>query len=104
MPRRTARVIWSGARARRTQGAAGAQAGRQLLSQGAALARNQTRQRMSRQGACWDNAVADRFFATLEYELLAHTMLPLHREAHVAVNDFIEHWYNGERQHSRLAR
>lgn len=60
------------------------------------------RQRMSRQGACWDNAVAARFFATLGHELLAHTMLPSHRAPPVAVTDFIEHWYNGERQHSTL--
>ena len=31
----------------------------------AALAQNQMRQRMSRKGDCLDNAVAERFFATL---------------------------------------
>ena len=57
---------------------------------------------MSRKGDCWDNAVAESFFATLEHELLAHTVLHSHHEANVALTDFIEHWYNRERQHSTL--
>jgi len=68
----------------------------------AALAQQQMRQSMNRTGDCWDNAVAERFFATLEHELLAQTVLHSHREANVALTDFIEHWYNAERQHSTL--
>jgi transposase InsO family protein len=68
----------------------------------AALAQQQMRQSMSRKGDCWDNAVAESFFATLEHELLAHTVLHSHHEANVALTDFIEHWYNRERQHSTL--
>ncbi len=46
--------------------------------------------------------MAESFFATLEHELLAHTVRHSHREAHVTLTDFIEHWYNAERQHSTL--
>ena len=46
--------------------------------------------------------MAESFFATLEHELLAQTVLHSHREANVALTDFIEHWYNAERQHSTL--
>ena len=52
------------------------------------------RQSMSRKGECWDNAVAERFFATLEHELLARTVRHAHPDANVALTDFIEHWYN----------
>ena len=34
---------------------------------------------LSRMGDCWDNAVADSFFATLEHEFLAHLVLRSHR-------------------------
>ena len=68
----------------------------------AALGAQQMRQSMSRNGDCWDNAVAESFFATLEHDLLAHTVPHSHHDANVAVTDFIEHWYNGERQHSTL--
>jgi putative transposase len=44
----------------------------------AALAQQQMRQSMSRKGECWDNAVAESFFATLEHELLAHTVRHSH--------------------------
>jgi len=67
-----------------------------------ALARAGMRQRMSRQGDCWDNAVAESFFATLEHELLADADFHSHREATVAITAFIESWYNAERLHSAL--
>ncbi len=57
-------------------------------------------QSMSRKGDCWDNAVAESFFATLEHELLAGNVFASHREANIALVEFIEHWYNTERQHS----
>jgi putative transposase len=46
------------------------------------------RRSMSRKGDCWDNAVTERFFATREHELLAHTVLHSHHEANVALTDF----------------
>ena len=68
----------------------------------AALAGHQMIQSMSRTGDCWDNAVAESFFATLEHELLTGTVFHSHREANAAIYAFIEHWYNPERQHSTL--
>ena len=68
----------------------------------AALVQKQTWQRMSRTEEYWGNAVAERFCATVEHALLAHTVRHSHREAHLALTDFIEHWYNVERQRSRF--
>lgn len=60
------------------------------------------RQSMSRTEDCWDNALAESFFATLEHELLADADFHLHREATLAIKAFIESWYNQERLHSKL--
>lgn len=57
---------------------------------------------MSRRGDCWDNAVAESFFATLEHELLADTTFASHPDARRAIFDFIEVWYNRQRRHSSL--
>jgi putative transposase len=57
---------------------------------------------MSRIGNCWDNAVAESFFATLEHELLMDSDFPSHRAARGAIFEFIEVWYNRERRHSSL--
>jgi transposase InsO family protein len=57
---------------------------------------------MSRRGDCWDNAVAESFFATLEHELLATTTFPSPAVARSAIFDFIEIWYNRRRLHSSL--
>lgn len=57
---------------------------------------------MSRRGDCWDNAVAESFFATLEHELLADTAFASHADARYAIFEFIEVWYNRQRRHSSL--
>jgi len=57
---------------------------------------------MSRRGDCWDNAVAESFFATLEHELLATAAFPSPAVARSALFDFIEVWYNRRRLHSSL--
>jgi putative transposase len=57
---------------------------------------------MSRRGDCWDNAVAESFFATLQHELLATTAFPTPTVARSAMFDFIEIWYNRRRLHSSL--
>jgi transposase InsO family protein len=59
-------------------------------------------QSMSRKGDCWDNAVAESFFSTLEYELLADADFHSRYEAQRAIFEFIEIWYNRERRHSTL--
>jgi putative transposase len=59
-------------------------------------------QSMSRKGDCWDNAVAESFFSTLEHELLAEANFHSRYEAQRAIFEFIEVWYNRERRHSTL--
>ena len=53
-------------------------------------------------GDCFDNAMAESFFATLECELLDRTKWATHAEARSAVFTFIEGWYNTRRRHSAL--
>jgi putative transposase len=53
-------------------------------------------------GDCYDNAMAESFFATLECELLARTTLRNPREAELRVFQFIEGWYNPRRRHSSI--
>jgi putative transposase len=57
---------------------------------------------MSRKGDCWDNAVAESFFATLEHELIADHDWATRADARRDIFAFIEEWYNRERQHSSL--
>ncbi len=51
---------------------------------------------------CYDNAMCESFFATLECELLDRRPLRSQAEARMAVFDFIEGWYNLHRRHSGL--
>jgi putative transposase len=53
-------------------------------------------------GDCYDNALCESFFATLECELLDRVTLRTPHEARIAVFDFIEGWYNAHRRHSAL--
>jgi putative transposase len=53
-------------------------------------------------GDCFDNAMCESFFATLECELLARSSFRTQAEARLAVFDFIEGWYNPNRRHSAL--
>jgi transposase InsO family protein len=57
---------------------------------------------MSRKGDCYDNAVAESFFATLEWELLSQRVFPTRERARSALFDYIEVFYNAERRHSYL--
>ena len=57
---------------------------------------------MSKKGDCWDNAVAESFFATLEIELLLEADWATRADARLAIFEFIEAWYNRERRHSSL--
>lgn len=57
---------------------------------------------MSRSGDCWDNAVAESFFATLEWELLEREDWHTHAEARRALFEYLEVWYNRKRRHSSL--
>ena len=53
-------------------------------------------------GDCYDNAMAESFFATLECELLERTRFPNPKAAGEATFEFIEAWYNPHRRHSAL--
>jgi putative transposase len=57
---------------------------------------------MSRSGNCWDNAVAESFFATLKLELVYQTRWSSPAEARSAVFEYIELFYNRQRRHSAL--
>ena len=57
---------------------------------------------MSRKGNCWDNAVAESFFATLELELIVRSDWRTRDDARRAIFRYIEAWYNRERRHSTL--
>lgn len=57
---------------------------------------------MSRKGDCWDNAVAESFFATLKVELVDDADYATHAAAASALGEYIESFYNRERRHSHL--
>ncbi len=57
---------------------------------------------MSGKGDCYDNAVAESFFATLEFELLMKSDWHTREEARRAIFRYIEIWYNRRRRHSTL--
>lgn len=54
-------------------------------------------------GDCYDNALCESFFATLECELLDRERFETRAQARMAVFEFIEGWYNPHRRHSALA-
>jgi putative transposase len=55
---------------------------------------------MSRKGDCWDNAVAESFFATLRAEHLDHQRLESRAAATASLADYIDGFYNPARRHS----
>jgi len=57
---------------------------------------------MSRKGDCYDNAVAESFFSTLEFELVMRHDWHTKAEARRAIFRYIETWYNPKRRHSTL--
>lgn len=58
---------------------------------------------MSRKGNCWDNAVAESFFATLKNELVHRHRWRSRLELRTALFEYIEVFYNRRRLHSSLA-
>ena len=53
-------------------------------------------------GDCFDNAMAESFFATLECELIDRRSFRTQAEARMAIFEFLEGWYNTRRRHSAL--
>lgn len=66
------------------------------------LWRYRMRQSMSRKGNCWDNAVAESFFATLKKELVRDQIFETRDSARSQVFEYIEVFYNRQRAHSLL--
>ena len=67
-----------------------------------ALTAHRITQSMSRTGDCWDNAVAESFFATLRAELVDHETYGTAAAAERSIREYIEKFYNVERLHSHL--
>ena len=57
---------------------------------------------VGRKGECWDNAVAESFFATIKRELIDTRSWPTRIGLRRAVFEYIEGWYNTRRLHSTL--
>lgn len=57
---------------------------------------------VGRTGVCWDNAMAESFFATLKNELIYRHPWPTQARAKTAVITWIEGRYNRRRRHSAL--
>lgn len=55
---------------------------------------------MSAAGNCYDNAVAESFFATLKKELVHRCAFQTRSEAYDAISRYIENYYNAKRRHS----
>jgi putative transposase len=66
------------------------------------LAHHQLISSMSRRANCYDNAVAESFFATLKWELLNRYRWQTRAAAKTAIFEYIEVWYNRLRRHSAL--
>ena len=57
---------------------------------------------MSRKGNCWDNAVAESFFATIKGECLDLQRIYTRTQGVAHVRDYIDSFYNVRRLHSTL--
>ena len=57
---------------------------------------------MSRKGDCWDNAVAESFFATIKGEMIDHEDYATRTAAIDAIADYIDGFYNPRRRHSAI--
>ena len=53
-------------------------------------------------GDCFDNALCESFFATLECELIDRHSFPNHNQAKLSIFEYIEGWYNPHRRHSAI--
>jgi putative transposase len=57
---------------------------------------------MGSTGVCWDNAVAETFFATLKKEMVYRRSWPTRQELIGEVFEYVEAFYNRQRRHSTL--
>ena len=66
------------------------------------LAQHGTVSSLSRPHQCWDNAVAESFFATLKTELIHRRSWSNLAAVRLAVFEYVEGYYNRQRLHSSL--
>jgi putative transposase len=64
------------------------------------IEQNDFQRSMSRKGDCWDNAIAESFFATIKGDLLDRRSWATRAQVEAAIAEWIEVFYNGERRHS----
>jgi putative transposase len=57
---------------------------------------------MGSRGDCYDTAMCESFFATLECELIKQDAFAAKLEARLSVVEFIEGWYNPDRLHAGI--
>lgn len=57
---------------------------------------------MSRKGDCWDNAVAESFFASLKREVEEIESFESRAQAHATIAEYIDTFYNLQRRHSTI--
>ena len=67
-----------------------------------ALAKHNLRHSVGRTGICYDNAMAESFFAALKNERVHRTQYPTREHARRDVVRYIEFSYNSRRRHSGL--
>ena len=58
-------------------------------------------QSMSRNGNCWNNAVAESFFKTLKCELIYVNSLISPKQMELLICEYIETWYNKKEDNLR---
>jgi len=59
---------------------------------------------MGKTGVCWDNAMAESFFATLKTEFYCRRIWPTKNRAKLEVGTWIEDRYNRRRRHSSIGQ
>lgn len=69
---------------------------------GKRCAKEGVRPSMGSVGDCYDNAMCESFFASLECELIDRERWVSPKEARLAVFEYIEGWYNTHRRHSSI--
>jgi putative transposase len=65
-------------------------------------AKRGVRRSLGRTGVCWDNAVAEAFFAALKNDLYHRYSWPTRARARFGVAEYVEVFYNRRRLHSSL--
>nr|BFF07021.1 hypothetical protein GCM10023233_19900 [Brevibacterium otitidis] len=68
----------------------------------ALLRRLGMRPSVGRTGVCWDNSLAESFFAALKTERVHRTVYPTHAHARRDIINYIEGFYNRRRRHSAI--